>query len=170
MVFLAGFIVVAQSRPITTSPNLPVQKVQRNYPLEQAALNRADNLKTTLQPAVRAKLDLVTRRLLTRLASGPNSEGLNFTAIVQQDLRRNFPQISVEQSNLLSFYVLAEVARNLSASGGVKMSLDGMSEMSEMRSLRLQMMMDRKSQLIRTLSNIMKQIATTQDGLVQNIK
>lgn len=48
--------------------------------------------------------------------------------------------------------------------------LDGMSEMSEMTSLRLQMMMDRRSKFISTLSNIMKRISATQDTLVQNLK
>lgn len=52
----------------------------------------------------------------------------------------------------------------------LKGKLDGMNEMSEMTSLRLQMTMDRRSKLISTLSNIMKKISTTQDTLTQNIK
>ncbi len=49
-------------------------------------------------------------------------------------------------------------------------NLDGMNEMSEMTSLRLQMTMDRRSKFIETLSNIMKKIGTTQETLAQNIK
>jgi len=49
-------------------------------------------------------------------------------------------------------------------------SLDGMNEMSEMTSLRLQIAMERRSKFIQTLSNIMKKISTTQETLVQNIK
>jgi len=45
--------------------------------------------------------------------------------------------------------------------------LDSMNEMS---SLRMQMMMDRRSKFISTLNNIMKKISTTQDTLVQNLK
>ena len=52
----------------------------------------------------------------------------------------------------------------------LKGKLDGMSEMSEMTSMRLQMMMDRRSKFISTLSNIMKKISTTQDTIVQNLK
>lgn len=48
--------------------------------------------------------------------------------------------------------------------------LDGMNEMSEMTSLRLQMTMDRRSKFISTLSQMMKKMSTTQDTLVQNIK
>ncbi len=47
---------------------------------------------------------------------------------------------------------------------------DGMNDMSEMTSLRLQMTMDRRSKVIQTLSNIMKKIQTTQDAIVSNIK
>ncbi|MCX6572238.1 MAG: hypothetical protein NT006_12615 [Candidatus Aminicenantes bacterium] len=49
-------------------------------------------------------------------------------------------------------------------------NLDGLNEMSEMTSLRLQMTMDRRSKFIETLSNIMKKIGTTQETLAQNIK
>ncbi len=52
----------------------------------------------------------------------------------------------------------------------LKGKLDGMNEMSEMTSLRLQMTMDRRSKFISTLSQTMKKISTTQDILVQNIK
>jgi hypothetical protein len=52
----------------------------------------------------------------------------------------------------------------------IKGKLDGLNEMSEMTSLRLQMTMDRRSKFIETLSNIMKKIGTTQETLAQNIK
>lgn len=52
----------------------------------------------------------------------------------------------------------------------LKGKLDGMNEMSEMISLRLQMTMDRRSKFIQTLSQMMKKFSTTQDILVQNIK
>lgn len=52
----------------------------------------------------------------------------------------------------------------------LKHKIDAMSEMGEMESLRLQMWMDRHSEFMATLSNIMKKISTTQDSLVQNLK
>jgi hypothetical protein len=48
--------------------------------------------------------------------------------------------------------------------------LDSMSEMGEMESLRLQMMMDRLSKMMSTLSNILKKIADTNSQIVQNLK
>ena len=52
----------------------------------------------------------------------------------------------------------------------IKGKLDSLSEMGEMESLRLQMMMDRRSKFIQTLSNVLKKIADTASGIVGNIK
>jgi hypothetical protein len=52
----------------------------------------------------------------------------------------------------------------------VKNDLDSMSELSEMESLRLQMAMDRRSKMMSTLSNLLKKISDTGDGLTQNLK
>ena len=64
--------------------------------------------------------------------------------------------------------VSAESMRSLL--GDLKERLDGMNELSEMTSLRLQMTMDRRSKFIETLSNIMKKIGTTMETQVQNLK
>ena len=52
----------------------------------------------------------------------------------------------------------------------IQKDLDSMSEMGEMESLRLQMMMDRLSKMMSMLSNIMKKIADTNSQIVQNLK
>lgn len=52
----------------------------------------------------------------------------------------------------------------------IKRRLDGLTELSEMTSLRLQVTMDRRAKFISTLSQMMKKTSTTQDILVQNIK
>jgi hypothetical protein len=49
-------------------------------------------------------------------------------------------------------------------------SLDSLSEMGEMESLRLQMAMDRLSKLMSTLSNLMHKASDTQSAIVQNMK
>jgi hypothetical protein len=54
--------------------------------------------------------------------------------------------------------------------GDIQSNLDGLNELSEMTSLRLQMTMDRRSKFIATLSRMMTKISTTQDTLVQNLK
>ncbi|MGH8103620.1 MAG: hypothetical protein ACREJQ_03760 [bacterium] len=52
----------------------------------------------------------------------------------------------------------------------VKNKLDSLSEMGEMESLRLQMAMDRMSKMMSTLSNLMKKMSDTAQGITQNLK
>jgi methylthioribose-1-phosphate isomerase len=52
----------------------------------------------------------------------------------------------------------------------MKSDLDSMSEMSEEQSLRLQMAMDRVSKTMETLSNMLKKMSDTAEGITQNIK
>ncbi|MBK8143120.1 MAG: hypothetical protein IPK57_20535 [Chitinophagaceae bacterium] len=52
----------------------------------------------------------------------------------------------------------------------LKGDLDSMSEMGEMESLRRQMLMDRKSKMMSTLSNLLKKIHDTQQSIIQNLK
>lgn len=52
----------------------------------------------------------------------------------------------------------------------LKSKLDSMNEISMMSQVRLQMMMTAYDQTFNTLSNIMKKISQTQDGIIQNLK
>jgi hypothetical protein len=52
----------------------------------------------------------------------------------------------------------------------IRDDLDGIGELSEMESLRLQMAMDRLSKMMSTLSNLLKKCADTSSQIVQNIK
>lgn len=146
----------------------PAQQMQRNPDLEQAVATRAQSLQSALQPEVKTELDRLSHALQQRIASG-TGQG-DFYPLVRQDVRRTFPRLTEAQSNLLSFYVLAEITGRLALALEKKRDPDGKNELSEMTSLRLQMVMDRESQLMATLSNILKKISSTQDDLVRNIK
>ena len=159
---------LAQRNSVTTISPRAVSEIHRDFALEQAVTARSHRLEALLQPEAKAKLDLASRALLAHLASGP--ENAHPYVFAQQEVHRKFPHVSNEQSDLLSFYVMAEVARIISNPGELKKNLDDMNEMSEMTSLRLQMTMDRRSKFIETLSNIMKKISTTQDTVTQNVK
>jgi hypothetical protein len=65
---------------------------------------------------------------------------------------------------------LDDIAQLRSVRDDLKNQLDSMNEVTEMTSLRLQMLTDRRSKFVATLSNIMKKISATQDTLVQNLK
>ena len=165
---LVSLPALAQRNPAPASSPRAVSEIQRDFALEQAVMARAHRLEALLQPEAKTKLDLGSRALLAHLASGP--ENAHPYVVAQQEVHSKFPHVSTEQSDLLSFYVMAEVARIISTPGELKKNLNDMNEMSEMTSLRLQMTMDRRSKFIETLSNIMKKISTTQDTVTQNVK
>lgn len=124
------------------------------------------------------------------MSKHPNSKNIDLEKVTGRSPNEKFkvssqmvmykaPQPDIEEVDLVAEYT---TVYDLSGGGGVtiqglrsllddiKGKLDGMNEMSEMTSLRLQMTMDRRSKFISTLSQIMKKISTTQDTLVQNIK
>lgn len=130
----------------------PLQiQIARDSGVETAASTRQAQLITRLQPEAKAKLHIIAARLLPRLAT--DGEKADPYALARAEVSRAFIGVSPAQSDLLTFYVLAEVARE-----------------AEMTSLRLQMMMDRRSKFMSTLSNILKKSAETQSSLIQNIK
>ena len=168
IILLGGLPALSMAGLTPINATAPAQQAQRNQNLEQSVAARAEQLQTVLKPGVKAKLDQLSLALQQRITS--SSGPVDFYPIVQQDVRGSFPRLTEEQSDLLCFYVLADVAEKLSLamnSAGVR---NGTNEMSEMTSLRLQMTMDRRSKFISTLSNIMSKVSTTQDSLVQNIK
>ena len=101
---------------------------------------------------------------LERARSIKDSSSLYATALSM--LKPQFPFASIEQINVLAFYLLSSVATAESS----QEKIDSFSEISEMESLRLQMMMDRHSKLMSTLSNLLKKISNTSSSIVQNIK
>lgn len=77
-----------------------------------------------------------------------------------------------KQRNYITKINTAPVTKNEieSTIDKIQNELDSKSEMGEMESLRLQMMMDRRSKMMSTLSNVLKKISDTQDSIIQNLK
>jgi len=166
--FLNEPSVLAQEQAAAIRDMVARQTLQRNHTLERKVFDRTGRISARLQPKTRKALDQTAQKLLERLVSTPQKRDLYADA--QQEIHKNFPRISRDQADLLTLYLLGEVAKVLADPDKLRERLDGMNELSEMTSLRLQMTMDRRSKFIATLSQIMKKIATTQDTLVQNIK
>jgi hypothetical protein len=80
---------------------------------------------------------------------------------VLKRVRNRKPLVFPEPANIGQLRKLAE---------DLKDNLDGMNEMSEMTSMRLQMTMDRHSKFISTLRELMKKISSTQETIRQKIK
>ncbi len=155
--------------------------IQRDVKLERAVSDRYRGMMRLLQPEAKRKLAIASRALIKEMVKSPEPNDLE--KIARAEVNKRFVGLSAEQSALLSFFALADIAQyatklleggdkkaNFEAIETMKNDLDSMSEMGEMESLRLQMAMDRLSKMMTTLSNILKKISDTADGITQNIK
>ena len=78
--------------------------------------------------------------------------------------------LAVVATDLYPGTTLTDVQQLREIRDSLKTRLDGMSELSDMDQLRLQMAMDRRSKLISTLSNVLKKASDTQQAITQNLK
>ena len=98
----------------------------------------------------------------------------------QSDMIVEFELITEEKNEALVMEKVLETSKLLKQldfkinstviRGGTDWGSDDMSEMGEMESLRLQMAMDRMSKMMSTLSNLLKKMADTAEGIAQNLK
>lgn len=92
-----------------------------------------------------------------------------------QSLPARLAELSASTANLQRPVRLqsppAPTYANLQAlQNSLKPQLDSMNEMSEMESMRLQMLMDQRSKFLETLSNIMKKISDADSSIIGNLK
>ncbi len=139
-----------------------------DHALNQQVRARQTTLAAGLQPSAKAKLSMAVRSVLVFVAKSPLEVDVSGPA--GREVKHRFSGLSGPQAELLRFYVLAEVSRILLAPQELNRRLEALGGMSEMTSMRLQMMMDRRSKFTSTLSNILKKIAATHDGVVSNLK
>ncbi len=168
IIFFMGVQVSPSSAGVSAAPADRADQQNHDINLEKSAFRRKQKLGAILQPSARKKLDIAAKKLVLSLSRKP--ERVDPYAYVRREIAGEFVRLSVDQENLLVFYVLAESASLISGRENLKIRTEVMGELSEMGSLRLQMAMDRRSKFISTLGNMMQKISTTQDIMVQNIK
>jgi hypothetical protein len=161
----AGAPVAAQDNRATAT--VPSEgRATRDLTLERAVSMRNASLSTEMHGEAREKLDLAARAVLADLSTGPQDADPD--ALARQQLQARFGRLSTRQADVLSFYVLARVVSLLS--DPAELERNQSAHASEMASLRMQMMLDRRSKLMSTLSNLMKRTSDTQKSVIQNIK
>ena len=98
-------------------------------------------------------------------------ERLDFDLITQALVVVAAQQSNHEAQALADTVILTrQRLRRDQATDTAKDDLDAMSELGEMESLRLQMVMDRRSKFIEALSNILRKMADTDAAILQNLK
>ena len=160
IILLAGLLAFGQKNSDNRSAPPAANKAHRNPALEKKIFAKADDIRSFLQPGAKAKLDQAICEVRRQFVAPGN---INPFAIAQKQIERKFSILPPQQSKLLRFYVLAEIARTMTAA-------DEIGELTEERQLKLQQLMEKKSQSENTLSNILKTFENTQSDLVSNLK
>jgi hypothetical protein len=86
-----------------------------------------------------------------------------------RDMLAEMKKVNAEKERRRAF--LAETRKEQQAvKDDLKAKYDSQNELSQMQSMRLQMLMDRRAKVVEMLSNLMKKISSTQETLVGNLK
>ncbi len=101
-------------------------------------------------------------RLLTRTVKNNKQNAVAQPSRIQNN--------QIQKTNLIIAKQAASPEELQQLKEEIKNKLDSLNELSESASLRLQMMMDRRSKMMSALSNIMKKISDTQDSIISNLK
>jgi len=158
----AGPLILAQAQCGAANKPQGDEYARRNLALEKAALSQRDKIEEMLPVPAKQKLDLVFEGFLRRLLREKNAA--NVAQIVREELARQFAELSPKQLHILTFYVVTGVIKKVPLTRSewqaekdkLKDKKDAISEMSEMDMLMLQQMMEKKGQLEKMISNMMK--------------
>jgi hypothetical protein len=90
-----------------------------------------------------------------------SKKGTDLRELATAEVRKQFPHLTPQQTNVLAFNLLKDAYDN---------SQNSLGDMSAMDQMQLQMAMDKKSQFESMLSNMLKSISDTSDSVIQNIK
>ena len=141
-----------QSRPNST---------QRDIKLDHAVSERYRKIMELLQPEAKRKLTIASRALLREMEK--SSELANLERVARAKVGKQFVGLSAAQLDILSFYVLADVAQY------EKELLDG-KDISQEQQLKMQMIMDRMTKAESAASNLLKKLSDTMDQIIANLK
>lgn len=168
VVLLAAALPVAAQREAVAAGSVrEAPDVQRDTALERSVSSRARSLDPWLRPSARSKVALAAQSVLAHIAYGPGEPDPHASA--RREVRSRFGQLNEPEADLACFLVLAEVLRCLANPAALSRQLD-VSTLSEERSLRLSMAMDRRSKLIETLGELMEKLTATESAVVGNLK
>jgi hypothetical protein len=118
-----------------------------------------------LSRGVKLRVRSLAPLFFARASSRPEPAVLHRLAV--EVLRCQFLGLSPEELDALAFYLLGVVA---SAEEDGKMNQYSLNDLREDFSLKLQIVMDRRSRFISTLSIILERVSSSADTVVANIK
>jgi hypothetical protein len=195
LVLLCPFMLWAQAKPEAQTQGLKVQPAASSarkievLELAPAVVTQHGRMQRLIGPKTKQRISQIAPAFSARVRQLPPAS--DFYGLAVAEVRGGFQglgNLSNEDIEALAFLVMMQAAED--AQSDLKNIMDGvqkanqkkqgqraaqnqkgaMSDLSDEDSLRLQMVMDRLSKFMVTLSNIEKKLAQTQDSIVQNLK
>jgi len=127
--------------------------------LSGAMLKRFHSISAALPGAVRARMP---RAIGAVVSAARLNHATNLTAVAYNEAHVVAPRATPAQLNVLAYYLLVAAATSN--------HLYSDNEISQMTSTQLQMLMDSRSKLLQTASNMEKSMSDTDMAIVGNIK
>ena len=161
----------AQAQPVASNKGRVGVYPKRELTQERAALAQRDKIDAMLPPWVKPKLDIVSNAFLKRVLR--DKKPLDLGKLADEEMARQFVDLSPEQSKVLNFYVLAGVIKLIPPhvmKDDLLKKKDSIAEMNEMDMLMLQQMMEKKGQLETIISNVMKAGFEGSQAAIQSLK
>ena len=150
-------VISAQTQPGASNKTRSDGYARRDMALERAALVQRDKLDDMLPPWAKQKLNNVFKGFLNRLLR--DKKPVNLSTLLKEEMARQFAELTPQQSNILSFYILAGLIKLIppyTERSDMNSEKDSVAELNQMDMLMLQQMMEKKNQLETMISNTMK--------------
>jgi hypothetical protein len=159
-----AFLVMMQAAKSANEDLKSIMNAVKAINVQKKALRDASN-KLNEKNITISSVQLDSFKILVN--SGPPVQNVNTT---MAQTNRTLKKDSLNTRNLQKTNNPVSITELDNVKKTVKNKLDSMSEMGETESLRLRMAMDRLSKFMSTISNLMKKISGTEDGIIKNLK
>ncbi len=133
-------------------------------PLDPSVKNQHTRINQNLIPQTKSKLNKLAKSLYADMKRMPFSE---FHQAALNKARKDFPYASQKELDVVMFYSLNEIDKNLRQEID---NLQGQSDMSQLDMMDLQDAMNKQAQLMQMMSNMLKMMHDTSMAIVRNMK
>jgi len=133
-------------------------------PLDPPVKNQHIRINQNLIPQTKSKLNKLVKSLYADMKRMKFAE---FHQVALKKARKNFPNVSQKELDVVMFYSLNEIDKNLRKEIE---ELQGLADMSQLDMMDLQDAMNKEAQLMQMLSNMLKIMHDTQMAIIRNIK
>jgi len=133
-------------------------------PLDPSVKNQHIRINQNLIPQTKSKLNKLVKSLYADMKRMKFAE---FHQVALKKARKDFPNASQKELDVVMFYSLNEIDKNLRQEVD---NLQGLSDMSQLDMMDLQNAMQKEAQLMQMLSNMLKMMHDTQMAIIRKIK